>query len=115
MSTLVDSSEKTLLWLSKLREIVKEQNLSLIYKEVKYWASFKSAETNRNIVFMHPTKNQIRLFTKIDYNDNNLLEPTPATQKWAESYPSIFTIRNEDMIISASKLIIESYSIDLSI
>jgi hypothetical protein len=117
MNTLINSSDTTLLWISRLKEIIEERNLPLIYKEFKYWASFKNTDRNRNrnIVYLHPTKNQIRLFTKLDQNDNNLLEPTPSTHRWAQNFPSIFTIRNEDMILYASKLIIESYTIDLHI
>jgi hypothetical protein len=115
MNTLVQSSEKTLLWLSKIREIVEKNPLLIYNKEGKYWASFKNTITNKNIVYLHPQKNQIRLFTQIDPINNNILELTPSTGRWKKHFPSIFIIRNEDRISFASNLIIKSYSVDYHI
>jgi hypothetical protein len=110
---LVTSSSTTLRWLDKIKYEVEKRNTSLAYRESKYWASFKSYETNRNIAYLQPQKTQIRLFTRLDLSFYNALQPTPASSRWAEMYPSIFLIRSEEAIENAVKLIISSYKQDL--
>lgn len=82
------------------------------YNETKYWASFKSFNTNRNIVYLHPQKEQIRLFTRLNSSCDDSLRSTPASEKWAEMYPSIFKIRFEQSIDKAVELIIRSHKED---
>jgi hypothetical protein len=112
MKTLITSSPITLRWLNKIKSKINEKIISLIYGESKYWASFKSPETNRNVVYLQPQKSQIRLFTRLDLSYDNSLEPTPASRRWARNYPSIFLIRSENSIDKAVELIIASYKED---
>ena len=113
MDTLITSSPTTLEWLKKIKFRIEEKISSLIYGESKYWASFKSPETNRNVVYLQPQKTQIRLFTRLDLSFDRFLKPTPASSGWAEMYPSIFLIRSENSIDKAVELIIASYEEDL--
>jgi hypothetical protein len=108
MEKLIDSSGSTLRWLSRIRLIINDKIPSLIYKEAKYWASLNNPETERNVVYFHPTSNQIRLFTKLDYNFDMVLQPSPSSKQW-KGYPSIFTIKSEEDIEKAIELIISSY------
>src|SRR5208337_1502024 len=87
MEKLIDSSGSTLRWLSRVRSIINDKIPSLIYKEAKYWASLNNPETERNVVYFHPTSNQIRLFTKLDYNFDMVLQPSPSSKQW-KGYPS---------------------------
>ncbi len=114
MDRLITSSPTTLQWLNKIKVEVEERRSSLIYGDSKYWASFKSPETNRNVVYLQPQKkSQIRLFTRLELSFDNSLQPTPASSGWAEMYPSIFLIRSESEIDKAVELIISSYKEDL--
>ncbi len=110
--TLIDSSSKTLRWLSSIKAKVEAKNLSLEYNEAKYWATLKSPQTNRNIAYLHAQKTQIRLFTRLNPSFDSMLQTTPASHKWADMYPSIFKIRNEESINKAVKLIVSSYEED---
>lgn len=112
MDRLITSSSTTLRWLDTVKSEVKKRITSLTYGESKYWAFFKSSETNRNIVYLQPQKSQIRLLTKLDLSFDNCLQPTPASSSWAILYPSIFLIRSEDKIEKGIKLIISSYKYD---
>ena len=113
MDKLITSSPTTLQWLNKIVSEVKKKRLSLIYGEAKYWASLRSPKTNRNVVYLHPQKTQIRLFTRLDLSYDVGLQQTPASSGWAEMYPSIFLIKSENMIEKAIDLIIASYEYDL--
>ena len=112
MDALITSSSKTIRWLSTIKAKVEEKNPSLKYGESKYWASFKSTKTNRNIVYLHPQKKQIRLFTRLAPSFNSNLQMTPSSSKWADTCPSMFTIRSEDSINKAIEFIISSYEED---
>jgi len=112
MDKLITSSPTTLRWLSTIKAKVKEKNLSLKYSEAKYYASFKSTKTNRNIAYLQPQKNQVRLFTTLAPSFNSSLQMTPSSSKWADMYPSIFTIRSEDSINKTIEFIISSYEED---
>ena len=90
MDTLITSSPTTLEWLKKIRLRLKEKIPSLTYHESKYWASFKSPETDRSVAYLQPQKTQIRLFTRLDSSSDRFLQPTPSSSGWAEMYPSIF-------------------------
>ena len=112
MDVLIKSSSKTIRWLSTIKAKVEEKNLSLKYSESKYWASFKSPKTNRNIAYLQPQKTQIRLFTRLAPSFNSTLQMTPSSFKWADTCPSMFTIRSEDSINKAIEFIISSYEQD---
>lgn len=115
MEYLVDSSDKTLKWLSNIRLKMQRKIPDVKFKEVKYWASLKSPEKDRNFVFFHPTKNQIRIFTRLPLEFNKDLQPTPASQNWATMYPTIYTLKNETDLPKAIDLIFRSYKYDLTI
>jgi len=115
MDTLVDSSEKTVRWLSKIRVFCMNKLHNTTYKEGKYWASFKNLQTKRNFVYLHPTKNQIRIFTRLPDGSDQNLTSTPASQNWADMYPTIFTLREEAAFKVALDLVKKSYHYDLSI
>lgn len=115
MESLVDSSEKTIRWLRYIASEIENKILKVEYKEAKYWASIKSPEKNRNFVYFHPTKNQIRIFTRLPLTSDKELQSTPASQNWARMYPTIFTLREEAKIQKAIELIYKSYKYDLTI
>ena len=112
MDALITSSSKTIRWLSTIKAKVEEKKLSLKYSESKYWVTFKSPKTNRNIAYLQPQKTQIRLFTGLPPSFNSILRVTPSSYKWAEMYPSIFIIGSEDSINKAIEFIISSYEED---
>ena len=91
---------------------IRKKNSSLEYSEAKYWASFKNPDKKRNVVYLQPSKNQIRLFTRLPLSFDNQLESTPSSSNWAEKYPSIFKIRAEHEIEKAVLLILSSYHFD---
>jgi len=113
MDTLVDSSPTTLEWLSIIKSNIEGKIPSLIYDEHKYWASFKSSETKRKIVHLHPQKGQIRLFTILDQSFDDSLERAPNTGTWAKNFPSMFKIKSVALINKACDLIMSSYQEDL--
>jgi hypothetical protein len=112
MDVLITSSSKTIRWLSTIKSKVEAKNLPLKYVESKYWASFRSPKTNRNIAYLQPQKNQVRLFTRLPPSFNSNLQMTPSSSKWEDTFPSIFTISSEDLINKAIEFIISSYKED---
>lgn len=112
MALLVTSSAKTTEWLNILRSSIKRKLPALEYDESTYWASFRSPDTNRNVAYLQPYKHQIRLFTRLPLSFDSELQPTPASRRWAEMYPSVFKIRSERAIEKATFLIISSYHLD---
>jgi len=112
MDTLITSSPKTLKWLREIKFRIEREIPSLIYGEFKYWASFKNPETNRNVVYLQPQRNQIRLFTRLDPSFDSSLQRTPSSSGWKEMYPSIFLITSENLIDKAVDLIRASYNED---
>lgn len=116
MDVLVTSSTTTLSWLKTIRDdIEKKFSHTIKYRESKYWASFKSNRTNRNIVSLQPQKSQIRLLLRLVPSYDNYLKESPCSGGWAEHYPSIFVVKSENMIKKAVELIISSYEYDLKI
>jgi len=113
MDSLITSSPTTLQWLRKIRFEIEKRIPSLTYGESKYWASFKSPKTNRNISYLNPQKSQIRLFTRLELSYCSSLQPAPSSGGWAEEFPSLFVIRTEDMVEKAIELITKSYEYDL--
>lgn len=115
MDTLITSSTTTLEWLGSIRSKIEGEIPSLIYGKFKYWASFKSPGTKRNVVYLQPQKSQIRLFTKLDPSFDNSLQSTPSSDKWKVGFPSIFLIKSVNSIDKACDLIISSYKEDLGL
>lgn len=109
MDKLITSSLTTLRWLKRIKSEIEEKAPSLRYKEAKYYAQFWSPEKNKNIAQLNPQINQIRVFLRLDPSYDLQLQPTPSTSGYAESYPSLFLIRDEGMIGKAIELIISSY------
>ena len=113
MSKLITASPETSDWVKKIRKLIEKEKIQLKYGESKHWASFKSLESNRNIAYLNPTKNQIRLFTRLDSKIDSSLQMTPSTGRFAEMYPSVFFINSELLLDEAVKLIKLSYEYDL--
>lgn len=113
MFKLITSSSTTLQWLNKIRFEIERICPFLGYREAKYYSSFKSTRTKRNIAYLQPQKSQIRLFTRLRPSYDNFLRPTPSSGYWAKMYPSIFVIKSENMIKKAIELIINSYEYDM--
>ncbi len=113
IDTLITSSSVTIEWLKRIKSNIEKIKPSLIYGESKYWASFKSPETERNVVYLNPQKTQIRLFTRLNLASDNCLQPTPSSSVWAVMYPSVFLIRSENSIDKVVQIIISSYKEDL--
>jgi hypothetical protein len=109
MDKLITSSSTTLRWLKRIRSEIEGKAPSLRYKETKHYAPFWSPEKNKNIAQMNPQRKQIRVFLRLDPSYDLQLQPTPSTSGYAESYPSLFLIRDESMIGKAIELIISSY------
>lgn len=113
MDVLIESSPMTIRWLNTIKSKIKETIPSLIYGESEHYASFKSPDTNRNVVYLRPYKTLIQLFTRLPLSFNNQLQPSRTSSGW-RMYPSKFTIRFEDEIGKAIYLIDNSYQYDLS-
>jgi len=113
MDTLITSSPKTRTWLSIIESKIKQGNSELTYNEAKYWASFKSHRTNRNVVYLQPQKNQVRIFTRLKPSADSVLQETPASHNWAAMYPALFTLKSETCISKAVELILRSFEKDI--
>jgi len=109
MNELLTSSEETLRLLNRIIEAIKEKIPSITYKKGRYWVSLKSPETQKNFVYFHPQKHQIRLFTPLDPFYDRVLKPAPSTKGWLKELPSIFIIKSDEDIERAINLIIASY------
>ena len=112
MSSIVTSSAETRSWLRLIVSSLAEQLPQLEYAESKYWGVFKNPTTNRNVVYIQPTKEQIRLHTRLPLTFDEALEETSASKEWAETCPSLFRLRSEFDIGRAVSLIVGSYNFD---
>jgi hypothetical protein len=115
LNSIVTSSTETRSWLEIVISSVAEQLPQLEYEESKYWGAFKNPQTNRNIVYIQPTKKQIRLHTKLPLTFDHMLEATSASKQWAETCPSLFRVKSEFDVEKAVSLIIGSYNYDLAL
>ena len=115
MSKLIKASSKTKEWIKELKELIEKKKLPLDYNEFKYWASFKSKDTNRNIAQLNPTTNQIRVALTLNTNVDKYLQISPSTKGYGKSYPSFFTIDLKSKIKKAAELIDLSYENDLTL
>ena len=115
MDKLVTSSKMTLEWLTRIKSEVLDAKPFLRYQESKYWATFRSPETERNICHLQPQKNKIRLFTRLDANADSELLETPSTGNWGRQYPSLFLVRSEQATSKAIELVLRSYECDLTL
>jgi len=115
VASIVTSSVETRSWLELLISAVSEQIPALEYMESKYWGAFKNSTTNRNVVYIQPTKKQIRLHTRLPLTFDGLLEATSASKAWAKTCPSLFRVRSEFDVEKAVSLIVGSYNYDLAL
>ena len=115
LNSIITSSNETRSWLELLISSVAEQIPQLEYIESKYWGAFKNLTTNRNVVYLQPTKKQIRLHTRLPLSFDNALEATSASKAWAETCPSLFRMRSEFDVEKAVSLIVGSYNFDLAL
>ena len=115
MASIVTSSAETRSWLELVISGVSEQLPALEYLESKYWGAFKNPATNRNVVYVQPTKKQIRLHTRLPLTFDEALEETSASKAWAKTCPSLFRLRSEFDVEKAVALIVGSYNFDLAL
>jgi hypothetical protein len=115
LNSIVTSSTETRSWLELVISSVAEQLPQLEYEESKYWGAFKNPQTDRNIVYIQPTKKQIRLHTKLPLTFDRMLEATSASKQWAETCPSLFRVKSEFDVEKAVSLVIGSYNYDLAL
>ena len=115
MSSIITSSTETRSWLELIISNITEQIPTLEYVESKYWGAFKNPTTHRNIVYLQPTKKQIRIHTRLPLTFDDSLEATSASKQWAETCPSFFKIRSEFDVEKAVSLIVGSYNFDLAL
>jgi hypothetical protein len=115
MNNIVTSSAETRSWLELVISGVTEQIPNLEYVESKYWGAFKNPSTHRNVVYLQPTKKQIRLHTRLPLTFDESLEETSASKQWAETCPSLFRLKSEFDVEKAVSLIVGSYNFDLAL
>jgi hypothetical protein len=115
LNSIVTSSKETRSWLELVISGVAEQLPQLEYVESKYWGAFKNPTTHRNVVYLQPTKKQIRLHTRLPLTFDEALEATSASKEWAETCPSLFRVRSEFDVEKAVSLIVGSYNFDLAL
>ena len=115
MNSIVTSSAETRSWLELLISGVADQIPQLEYIESEYWGAFKNPTTHRNVVYIQPTKKQIRLHTRLPLTFDETLEETSASKAWAKTCPSLFRVRSEFDVEKAVSLIVGSYNFDLAL
>jgi hypothetical protein len=115
VASIVTSSAETRTLLELVIAGVAEQLPALEYMESKYWGAFKNPQTHRNIVYIQPTKKQVRLHTKLPLTYDEALEETSASKAWAKTCPSLFRLRSEFDVEKAVSLIVGSYNFDLAL
>jgi hypothetical protein len=115
LNSIITSSIETRSWLELLISGVAERIPQLEYIESKYWGAFKNPTTHRNVVYLQPTKKQIRLHTRLPLTFDEALEATSASKEWAETCPSLFRLRSEFDVEKAVSLIVGSYNFDLAL
>ncbi len=101
MQSLVQASYTTRSWLSLLRKHLGRY----IYRESKYYASFRLASNQAAVAYLNPSKTSIRLFLPLQPDSEKRLNPTPSTSNWAERFPSVVTIESESDVPLAAGLI----------
>ena len=115
MASIVTSSAETRAWLELLISGVAEELPTLEYNESTFWGAFKNPTTHRNVVYIQPTKKQIRLHTRLPLTYDDALGATSASKQWAEACPSLFRVRSEFDLKKAVLLIVGSYNYDLAL
>jgi hypothetical protein len=115
LNSIITSSAETRSWLELIISGVAEQVPQLEYVESKYWGAFRNPATHRNVVYIQPTKRQMRLHTRLPLTFDEALEATSASKQWAETCPSLFRLRSEFDVEKAVSLVVGSYNFDLAL
>jgi hypothetical protein len=110
--TLTDSSFETRDWLFLMRRMLDKQQLPYRYHETKYWGCLESTATGRNFAYLHPQKNQVRLFLALPHTFDRALQKSPSTQHWEWAMPSLYVIRGPHVFERAVAFIIASFKFD---
>ena len=115
VNSIITSSTETRSWLELLISGVADQSPQLEYIESKYWGAFKNPTTHRNVVYLQPTKKQIRLHTRLPLTFDDALEATSVSKEWAKICPSLFRVRSEFGVEKAASMIVSLYNFDLAL
>ena len=115
LSSIATSSTETRNWLELIISSVAKELPHLKYAESKFWGAFRNPDTHRNVVYIQPTKKQIRLHTRLPLTFDEALEETSASKEWGETCPSLFRVRSEFDVEKAVSLIVGAYNFDLSL
>ena len=115
LNSIITSSTETRSWLELIISDVADQTPQLEYNESKYWGAFKNPTTHRNVVYLQPTKKQIRLHARLPLTFDDALEATSASKEWTKTCPSLFRVRSELDVEKAVSLIVSSYNFDLAL
>lgn len=102
--TLVQSSPTTRAWLSELRRLL----TSLDYRERKYWATFRRNSSSAPCAYLNPSHSSVRLFLRLEIEEDARLIATPSTNEWAEKFPAVFRIEKHSDLAGAAQLIQKS-------
>jgi hypothetical protein len=94
--------------------VLREELLAFGYEVAKYYASFKGNLTCRSIAKLNPQRKAIRFFLWLKASVDPDLKDTPATQNWADRYPSYLKINSERDLLKAKLLIERSNEEDCS-
>jgi len=105
-ATLVQSGPTTRAWLRMLCDRLR----SFEYREATYYASFRSDRAHGVFAYLNPAKYSIRLFVRLEPENDAHLTGTPSSHQWAARFPSIFTIKGESHLPVAQALIEKSYA-----
>ena len=111
---MVTSSVETRGWLELIRSGIAEYTSQLEYVESQFWMAFKNRATHRNVVYLQPTKKQIRLHTHLPLSFDASLEATSASKQWAKTCPSLFRVKSKSDVEKAISLIVDAYEFDLT-
>jgi len=109
---LITASPTTLRWIEAIMSEIKARCPSLQYDEHKYYATFKSLDTDRNIAYLNPQPGQIRLSLRLPTSSDGELRPAGRSSSRRMGCPSTFTIPSEIALRKATQLIILSYQYD---
>ena len=109
---IIQSSEKTKKWLDILDDIVTSEDSKIESYDRKYYRMFYSKISGCNIVYLHPSARQIRLFLKADPSeyDHLLVSPSGTYHKY---FPSEFKITDEELLEEAAQFILLSNQVEL--
>ncbi|MDD5689755.1 MAG: hypothetical protein PHQ76_05730 [Caldisericia bacterium] len=99
MNRIITSSPTTRYWLDKIRSGLGKRCPNIKYRETKYYVPLYSSDENKNIAQINPQPNQIRIFLRLMPSYDQLLQITPSTSGYAKTFPSLFVLKDESMIV----------------